>query len=190
MSLQEDSPAGRRHCLAGEPDGQVRDHLRWLRSVIWARLREPEAVEEVLQEVLLAYARHRPEQHNGQLAPWLYRVAVRQCLLYRRRQARWQRRQRQAQVQRTRTQPQQERGLDPLQWLLAQERRQLVRQALEQLPPRDAQVLLMKYADGLSYQQIAARLGVSQASVESRLHRARAKMRKLLARLLPEPSQG
>ncbi len=165
-------------------DRVLNDHLPWLRSVVWSRLRDPDAVDDVVQEVLLAYAKHRPEQLNGQLAPWLYRVAVRQCLLHRRRKGRWARRQEAARKRQIATwkQNQQERAPDPSGWLLAQENQQLVRRAMAQLPDRDAQMLLLKYAHGWSYRQIADHLGVSVSSVESRLHRARGRLRRLLAR--------
>ncbi len=172
-----------------EADQAIRDHLPWLRSVVWARLRDPDAVDDVVQEVLLAYAKHRPQQLNGRLAPWLYRVAVRQCLLYRRRQGRWTRRQQEAQRRQIARwkQHQQHQTADPTGWLLAQENQQRVRQALAQLPDRDAQMLLLKYAHGWSYRQIADHLGVSLSCVESRLHRARGRLRRLLARsLTPE----
>jgi RNA polymerase sigma-70 factor (ECF subfamily) len=72
---------------------------------------------------------------------------------------------------------------DPLQWLLADERRALVRQAVEQLPPRDAELLLLKYTEAWSYRQIAQHLGLTPGAIESRLHRARQRLRQALAAL-------
>ena len=72
---------------------------------------------------------------------------------------------------------------NPLDWLLLAERRQVVRDALERLATRDAEILLLKYSEGWSYHQIAAHLGVSHSAVETRLHRARNRLRhELLAR--------
>ena len=68
-------------------------------------------------------------------------------------------------------------------WLLAQERRNHVRQALGQMPHRDAELLLLKYTENWSYKQIAERLGVSESAVETRLHRARQRLRNTLAEL-------
>ena len=56
---------------------------------------------------------------------------------------------------------------DPLAWLLAQERQAQVREALEKLPKRDAEILLLKYTEDWSYRQLAERLGVSEAAVEA-----------------------
>jgi len=77
------------------------------------------------------------------------------------------------------------RERDPLDWLLADERKAMVRQALQQLPRRDAEVLLLKYSEDWSYRQMAEHLGVSESAVEARLHRARQKMRSELHRLDP-----
>ena len=65
--------------------------------------------------------------------------------------------------------------------MLAEERRQLVRVAVERLPGRDAELLLLKYSQNWSYHQIAEHLGISHSAVESRLHRARGKLRSELA---------
>jgi RNA polymerase sigma-70 factor (ECF subfamily) len=70
---------------------------------------------------------------------------------------------------------------DPLEWLLADERRQLVRAALERLPRRDTELLLLKYTEDWSYRELAARL--SESAIEARLHRARARLRAELTTL-------
>ena len=72
---------------------------------------------------------------------------------------------------------------DPLDWLLADERRQLIRQALARLPKRDGEILLLKYTEGWSYHQLADHLGISHSAVEARLHRARQRMRQELTAL-------
>ena len=62
------------------------EHGRWLRTVVCARLGEPQAVDEVMQEVSLAAVRQQaPLNDPEKVAPWLYRLAVRQSLLYRRK---------------------------------------------------------------------------------------------------------
>ena len=50
---------------------------------------EFQAVDEVMQEVSLAAIRqHAPLNDARKVAPWLYRLAVTQSLLYRRKQGR------------------------------------------------------------------------------------------------------
>jgi RNA polymerase sigma factor (sigma-70 family) len=177
-----------------QPDGSVAapsvdwqaalsDHGRWLRTVIYARVGESQAVDEVLQEVSMAAVRQQaPLQDVTKVAPWLYRLAVTQSLLYRRKQGR--RRKLTDQYARSfRPTEADSRQLDPLSWLLADERRRLVRKALARLPKRDAEMLLLKYTENWSYRQLAGHLGISEGAVEARLHRARARLRSELAAL-------
>jgi RNA polymerase sigma factor (sigma-70 family) len=158
-------------------------HQRWLRTVVLARLRSADGVDEVLQEVSLAVVRGRaPLVDPSKVAPWLYRLAVVQSLLYRRRCGR-QRKLVDRFAQRNTVAEHDDAASDPLLWLLADERRQLVRNALKQLPSRDAEVLLLKYTEHWSYHQLAAHLGISHSAVETRLHRARARLRAELTKL-------
>jgi RNA polymerase sigma-70 factor (ECF subfamily) len=167
------------------------EHGRWLRRVLLNRLGEPQAVEDVLQDVSLAAAAARTVPASAAAAPaWLYRVAVRQALLYRRRAGRRRRlldRVAQRSGAATTGQPPSaspsslEAG--PLAWLLSAERDALVRSAMQRLPPRDAELLMLKYAEQWSYHELADHLGMTHAAVESRLHRARRRLREELARL-------
>jgi RNA polymerase sigma-70 factor (ECF subfamily) len=65
------------------------DHDRWLRTVVFTRLGERQAVDEVMQEVALAaVAQRSPLIDIARVGAWLYRLAVRQTLLYRRKRGR------------------------------------------------------------------------------------------------------
>ena len=155
----------------------LKEHDRWLRKVVYSRLREPEAVEEVMQEVALAAVRQAaPLTDPTKVAPWLYRLAVRQTLLYRRKCGR-RRRLTERYADRQLPNDTAARTPNPLDWLLHSERCQQVRDALARLADRDAEILLLKYDEGWSYHMIAAHLGVSHSAVETRLHRARKRLR-------------
>jgi len=172
----------------GDPDQPPIDwqavlaqNQRWLRTVVYARLGNADAVDEVLQEIALAVVKNSaPLRDTAKVAPWLYRLAVTQSLLYRRKLGRRRRLLDRVAVRRGNSE-EDSREADPLEWLLAVERRQLVREALKRLPRRDAEILLLKYSESWSYHQIAAHLGLTHGAVESRLHRARAKLREELA---------
>lgn len=163
---------------------ELQRNERWLRTIVYARLGEPGAVEDVFQEVALAAVKQSaPITDPTKVAPWLYRLAVRQVLLYRRKMGR-RRRLLQNYSQRVHEPGQgQSPNLDPLQWLLAQERRELVRQALGELRRGDAEILMLKYAENWSYHQIADHLDVSHSAVEARLHRARERMRQAVMQI-------
>jgi RNA polymerase sigma factor (sigma-70 family) len=153
------------------------EHEGWLRTVIGARLGEPQAVDDGMQEVSLAAVRQQsPIADASKVAPWLYQLAVRQTLLYRRKQGR-----RRKLVDRyaDRYQPTEAdtRQPDPLGWLLASERATKVREAMARLPNRDSEILMLKYNENWSYQALADHLGISHSAVEARLHRARQRLR-------------
>ncbi len=155
----------------------LNEHDRWLRTVVYSRLREPEAVDEVMQEVALAAVRQSaPLADATKVAPWLYRLAVRQSLLYRRKCGR-RRRLTARYADRLLPTEADARTPDPLDWLLRSERCRQVRDALAKLAPRDSEILMLKYGEGWSYHLIAAHLGVSHSAVETRLHRARNRLR-------------
>lgn len=159
------------------------EHQRWLWTIIYARLGEPQAVEEVLQEVALAAIKQSaPIEDDNKIAPWLYRVAIRQSLLYRRKMGRL-RKLRQNYAEREQPTVADRNQPNPLDWLLADERQMLVRQAVGRLKEKDREILLLKYTENWNYHQIAEHLGVSHSAVEARLHRARARLRQELKSL-------
>src|SRR5262249_14259068 len=83
----ESAPADRKPAV--DWSAAFAEHGRWLRTVVLARVGETQAVDEVLQEVLLAAVSGRaPLKDDAKLAPWLYRLAVTQSLLYRRKAGR------------------------------------------------------------------------------------------------------
>jgi RNA polymerase sigma-70 factor (ECF subfamily) len=156
-------------------------HDRWLRTVVLARVGQASAVDEVMQEVALAAVRQRaPLADAAKVAPWLYRLAVLQSLFFRRKQGR-RRKLTSRYAEQVRPSDHDHRTLDPLQWLLADERQALVRRAVSQLNARDVEILLLKYTENWSYEQLAQHLGTSESAVESRLHRARGRLRRELA---------
>jgi RNA polymerase sigma-70 factor (ECF subfamily) len=156
---------------------------RWLRTVVYSRVGEAQAVDDVMQEVSLAAVEQRaPVADPNKVPAWLYRVAVTQSLLYRRKLGR----QRKLTNNYARGSAQARADaseLDPLRWLLADERQQLVRTALLRLRKRDVEILLLKYTEGWNYRQLAEHLGISHGAVQARLHRARQRLRRELATL-------
>lgn len=158
------------------------EHRAWLRTVIRARLGEAQAVDEVFQELALAVVQNRsPLRDRDKLAPWLYQLAVRQSLLYRRQQGR-RRKLVERYASRVARAKQDPRHGNPLSWLMTCERNERIREAAARLPRRYAEILMLKYVQGWSYSQLAERMGISFSAVEARLHRARKALREELGR--------
>ncbi len=151
----------------------------WMRAVIAQRVGEQSAVDEVFQEIALAVTKESaPLRDPSKLNAWLYRLVVLQSALYRRKAGRKRRlvkryEEQVFQVDSTRQ--------EPIDWLLDAERQQLVRDALARLPDDEREILLMKYSDDKSYREIADELGATEGAVQSKLHRARKRMRQILA---------
>ncbi len=97
---------------------------------------------------------------------WLYRLVVNSCLDYRRRQKRWM--------------PMVEEFFDsfrsaeptPLQELMEDERSQQVQDVVARLTPEHRTIVVLRYTEGLSYEEIAEILNCSRGTVASRLNRA------------------
>lgn len=177
MSFDRPSPASPAAALPWA--AALEAHAPWLETIVAVRLGEPQAVDDVMQEVALAVS--QSAARSGRTAsepprewgPWLYRIAVRQALLYRRKAGR-----RRKWIQRYAVEwPAPAAAGDPLAWLLQDERDAIVRRAVARLPPREAEILLLKHVEGWSYREIAARLGTTPKAVETRLARARARLR-------------
>lgn len=66
--------------------------------------------------------------------------------------------------------------------LLSGESRARVRAAVAALKPKHRVVLLLREVDGLTYDEIAVAVDLPRGTVESRIHRARAQVRKTLER--------
>ncbi len=64
---------------------------------------------------------------------------------------------------------------------LADRRRLLVQTALRRLPDKYQAILVLRDMQGMPYDEIARILGISPGTVDSRLHRARKKLREKLA---------
>ncbi|MDG1895703.1 MAG: sigma-70 family RNA polymerase sigma factor [Fuerstiella sp.] len=158
----------------------------WLRTVVRSRISEPEAVEDIMQNIAMALVRQR--ESLGELnraGAWLYQVAVRQVLMYRRTRGR-RRRFEDRLLQQADTLTTSGKAPGPAESLLAAEKTEQVQGALRELNELDRQILMLKYAEGWSYRQLSEHLGVKEDTVEYRLMKARKNLRRLLAGFVAE----
>jgi RNA polymerase sigma-70 factor (ECF subfamily) len=137
------------------------------------------AAEDVLQSIFLKiYRSLRYFRFESALSTWIYRITVNECLNH---------------VQRGRV------NVVPLEAILgsgdeidlapaadsrhlANERDEVIRQAVMELSPKLRTVVALKYVEGLSYEEIASILDCAPGTVASRLNRA---LVRLEARLRP-----
>lgn len=165
----------------------VRDYAPRIYSVARRMLGNDADAEDVTQDVLLQIVR-KLDTFRGEsaLPSWLHRVTVNAALGHRRKQS-------------TRHEQRVNDPLDTLfengkhatalrRWSVqpeqaAEERetRQLIEQAIAQLPENYRDVYVLADVEGLPNAEIADMLGLSVAAVKGRLHRARLLMRHTLA---------
>ncbi len=169
----------RQHCVI-DWTIELAKHQRWLRTVVGCRVDDSHAVDDVMQEVALATLKQDSKPTEpGRVAPWLYRVAVRQAISYRRKQQR-----NRNLVDAVGRNGRGEGTIqNPRDWVLEEEVHDVVRAALKQLCSQDRQILLLKYTEKWNYRQLAEHLGVGFGAVEYRLLRAKKRLRARLRQL-------
>jgi RNA polymerase sigma factor (sigma-70 family) len=156
----------------------VEDNRDWIERLVAARTGREDLMEDVIQEVGLAVARSKDRPMSArEVAPWLCKIVVRQCALIVRNEVRRQRKL--DGFGRTHATQDDENG-DPIFWLLHQEQREIVREELAAMDSQVRRLLVWKYVNNLSYQDVASRLDVSRHVAEYRVIEARKELRRRL----------
>ena len=160
------------------------DNCRWLQSVLYARLNDRQATEDVYQEVCCSVLSKTPVEVIAHPAAWLYRVAVRHAANYCRTQSRI--RNRDHHYAQTKSPSTTGTWSNPQSWIFAQEQTEQITNAFCKLKTSERQVLFLKYNEDWTCKRIGNVIGVSETTVQTRLLRARKKLRRILARHFEE----
>lgn len=175
--------------LAGDErafESLVRQETPRLYRLIFRMLRDEDEARSVLQETFLqAYQGLSSFRREAQLTTWLYGIALNQARTARRK------------LRRTesldekdieRLQPSFRMGIyrgrvegwDPLRVTEHNERAQMVREAIDQLPDSYREVIVLRDMDEFSTTEAAEMLGISEGALRVRLHRGRQALRTIL----------
>jgi RNA polymerase sigma-70 factor (ECF subfamily) len=135
-------------------------------------LRHPEDAEEAAQEALLRSWRKLDQCSGAELGPWTRQISRNEAL---RIAARRSRRQCELSSESTPDRGVFDRDLEqvPL--------KEAVRGALRQMPTTDQLLIRLRYSEDLTQPQLAEMLDMPEGTVKIKLHRARARMKELLA---------
>ena len=150
--------------------------------VVQKIVRDPNDAEEVVQETFLKAFRNLVSfQADSALYTWLYRIAVNAAVDHSKKERR----------RRHLSLDDEDQGLDgavpgdspsPSEGSERGELVELVREGIESLPERYRIILNLREYSDLSYEQLAVVLELPKGTVESRLFRARMKLRDWLVR--------
>ena len=181
---QQPEPAPRGPALG---DTEVEALFREFAPKVYALARrfgfDADEAEDGVQEVFMKVQRRIGTfRGDAALSTWLYQVAV-NALRDHRRQLMRHRRTLSLQAPRgleDANEPVEQRLASPIgtpaEGVARAERGQIVREALDRLPTRFREVLVLRELEGWSYRDIARVLGLAQGTVESRIFRARARL--------------
>jgi len=161
----------------------VRRHQAAVVAVAWSLLGDAAEAEDLAQETFVRALRNLDMLADpARFAGWIRRIAFGTCIdwlrsfrpeLYR------------GNGRALRLEDVAAREPGPLEQLLRIELRERVRDAVQELPPRYRAPLTMYHLDGLSFDKVAAALGVSAGTARSLVTRARRRLGPLLASLQP-----
>ena len=137
--------------------------------------------EDVTQQIFLKlFTAIRQFRGESEFTTWLYRLVVNACLDERRKRRRWlpwDTTPTKVAMNNIADKKPQERQYARL------EVAEAVRVAIEELKPKFRLPILLKYIEGLSYEEIAEVMGCSKGTVASRLNRGHSQLAKRLSHL-------
>ena len=138
-----------------------------------ARLVGPQDAADLLQQVFLRiYSKIDQFSGAASFETWAYRVAINECLQFRRTRARGH------------CEMPSDEPVDPsVPHTARAQHRELMERALSQIAPELRTIFVLREIDGLSYREIAATLQIEPGTVGSRLNQARAQLRARLVEL-------
>ena len=159
--------------LAGPLEGMVY-------GLCLSMLHAPQEAEDAAQEAMLRAYRALPRFMGvSRFSTWLYRIAKNTCLDVLRRQR--------AAGKSVSLEQLREDGYDapsgdapPDERYERREEQRRVAAAIERLPDDMRALLLLRFGENLSYEELSARLHLPPGTVKSRLSRARDKLRQIL----------
>jgi len=161
-------------------DEVVRTHSARVYRLAYRLTGNPHDAEDLTQEVFVRVFRSLADYTPGTFEGWLHRITTNLFLDQVRRKAR-------IRFEALPDDADRVAGKDPTPAQLVDDRLfdADVQAALDALPPEFRSAVVLCDIEGLSYEEIAATLGIKLGTVRSRIHRGRALLRKALADRAP-----
>lgn len=186
MTVEPDPPAP-------TPESVFRDYAPRIYTIARRVLGNDADAEDVTSEVLMQVVRKlHTFRGDSALPTWLHRITVNAALAHREKRANRQKRETGSWDEETLEAiaaeepsgsklPRPSDSMAPDDLALATEQRDIIERAIAKLPDGFRELYVLADVEGLPNAEIADILGLSVSAVKSRLHRARLRMRDLLA---------
>ena len=139
--------------------------------------------DDLVQDVFVAaLANRRKFKGTSLLKTWLFAIAVNRCRLYHRRQILWGRLRRQLVFRGPPPEKNSEEDKN-------QQRTEQIQKALQRLPGKYRDVLVLKYLEELPTQEIVDILKISESAFYTRLNRAKKQLQEKLLPLMERENE-
>lgn len=171
-----------RQVLSGDADAfevLVSRYQEKVYGLVWGMVRDLGHAEDLVQDVFVkAFRKLGDFEQKSRFYTWLYRIAVNRTLDFLKGRGR-------TRIASLDELPQAEPAVgavetDPAAPLLEREFVEKMEEALAAIPEKFREILVLREVQGLSYEEIAETLQCSKGTVESRLFRARARLKEKL----------
>ncbi len=163
---------------------------RVFRSLLRACGGDTETTHDVLQDALISAFRALQQfRGDANFSTWLYTIARRLCIRARKHLDRFYSLDdplESEEGQQILRELIDHYSQDPMTIVIEDDLREQVQKAVAELPDSLRPVLVLRDMEGLSTEETAQRLGITQAAVKARLHRAREILRQKLEQYLQE----
>ncbi len=150
----------------------VRDFERPLSRYALSITRNPEQALDAVQETFLLLMKHLAKVDRDRPAPWLFTVCRSKAIDLLRRDGKMEARTHEDLAQHVSADPPAEAAV------VSREESREVDAILSILPPREREVMRLKFQQGLKYREIAAVTGLTVSHVGVLIHEAMARLRK------------
>lgn len=159
---------------------RIRENLDWLRGWMRGRIRDADVADDLCQDSFLKALRSaKALKDPARFSSWLFRIAVNTLRDHLRSEKR-----RRARLRFTGEIEELDTARTEAPSVIA-DRREAAAQlldAIQALPEKLREPLLLRHSRGLAYAQIAGILGITENAVQVRIFRAREKLRKKLGK--------
>jgi RNA polymerase sigma-70 factor (ECF subfamily) len=166
----------------------VRRYRRRVFGVAYKFTGKYEEAEDLAQEIFLRVFRSLDHfDRNADFGTWLYSVSRNHCI----DRYRSGRREREALVDREISMEDFASGrFDPHRELELRDNKQMLSRALQSLPVKLREAVVLRDIHGLTYQEIVGRLGLPEGTVKSRINRGRLELGRVLVAMTSDKCSG